>query len=69
MDSMNFTLSEYLLERMPIGSFLDSLKDGVVNPEGNSACEDEKRQISKNTYQAEVGQREEHAEYTPEHGA
>ena len=54
---------------MPIGSFLDSLKDGVVNPEGNSACEDEKRQISKNTYQAEVGQREEHAEYTPEHGA
>ena len=54
---------------MPIGSFLDSLKDGVVNPEGNSACEDEKRQISKNTYQAEVGQREEHAEYAPEHGA
>lgn len=60
---------EYLLERMPIGSFLNSLKNGVVNPKGNGACEDKKWQISENTYQAEVGQREEHAEYAPEHGA
>lgn len=54
---------------MPIGSFLDGLKDNVVNPEGIGAYENENRGISKNAYQAEIGQREEHSEYAAEHGA
>lgn len=54
---------------MPIGSLLNSLKDGTVNPKSNGTSEDKKRQISKNAYQTEIGHREEHAKYAAEHGA
>lgn len=48
---------------------MNSLKDGLVDPEGNGAGENEERDICQDADEAEIGQREEHAEYATENGA